>query len=188
MIAWITGPSASCKSTINYKVLEGLGAGYKNKKHSVPFYSFNDIIAIGRYNTPGRQLNGTDGIMVGKDKLKKFIDIEYSNWRHMLMDGVKFVNEEIFDYLIQYDLKIFYINPPMHLILERSKKRNNGWDKKITIRKRQSEKEKYNKLIYNPKYKKYIEIRKYLNMKESSDIAKEILNIFKPTKCGILPL
>ena len=188
MIIWITGPSASGKSTINYKVVEGLGVGYKNKKHSVPFYSFDDIIAIGRYITPGKQLNGTDGIMVGKDKLKNFIDIEYSNWRHMLMDGNKFVNEEIFDYLTQYDLKIFYINPPMHLILERSKKRNNGWDKKITIRKRQSEREKYNKLMHDAKYKKYIEIRENLNMKESDNIAKEILNIFKPTKCGILPI
>ena len=188
MIIWITGPSASGKSTINYKVIEGLGAGYKNKKHFVPFYSFDDIIAIGRYITPGKQLNGTDGIMVGKDKLKNFIDIEYSNWRHMLIDGNKFVNEEIFDYLTQYDLKIFYINPPMHLILERSKKRNNGWDKKITIRKRQSEREKYNKLMHDAKYKKYIEIRENLNMKESDNIAKEILNIFKPTKCGILPI
>ena len=69
----------------------------------------------------------------------------------------------------------------MHLILERSKNRNNGWDKKTTIQKRQSEKEKYIKLIYDAKYKKYIEIRENLNMKESDNIAKEILNILHPT-------
>ena len=188
MIVWITGSSASGKSTINYKVIENLGVGYKNKKHSVPFYSFDDIIAIGRYVAPGRQLNGTDGIMVGKDKLKKFIDIEYSNWRHILMEGVKFVNEEMFNHLTQYDLKIFYMNPPMNLILERSKKRGSGWDKKITLQKRQSEREKYNKLINNLKYKKYIEIRENLNMEESNNISKEILDILNPTRNGMLPI
>ena len=51
MIVWITnGGSASGKSTINYEVVKSLGVGYKNKNHSVPFYSFNDIISIGRYN------------------------------------------------------------------------------------------------------------------------------------------
>ena len=76
----------------------------------------------------------------------------------------------------------------MELILERSQKRGNGWDKKITLQKRQSEKEKYNKLVNNPKYKKNIEIRENLNMEESDNIAKEILDILNPTRRGMLPI
>ena len=92
MIVWITGPSASGKSTINYKVVESLGVGYKNINYSVPFYSFNDIISIGRYNQPGKTLNGMDGVMVGKDTFKNFIDIEYPKWRHILMDGLSLIH------------------------------------------------------------------------------------------------
>ena len=182
MIIWITGPSASGKSTINYKVVEGLGVGYKNKKHSVPFYSFDDIIAIGRYSKPGRTLNGTDGVMVGKNKLKKFIDMEYSNWRHMLMDGSKFVNEEILDHLLNYNTKIFYLNTPMNKIISRSQKRNNGWDKQNTLQKREKEIKKYDTLFHMPKYKKNIEVRQNLNMEDSKQIVNEILKIFSPIK------
>ena len=118
----LLGLGASGKSTINYKVVESLGVGYRNKKHSVDFYSFNDIIAIGRYSKLSETLNGTDGVMVGKDKLKKFIDVEYPNWRHILMDGSKFVNEEVLDHLLKYNVK-FFIDVPMDKIINRSQKK-----------------------------------------------------------------
>ena len=184
MIVWITGPSASGKSTINYKVVESLGVGYRNKKHSVDFYSFNDIIAIGRYSKPGRTLNGTDGVMVSKDKLKKFIDVEYPNWRHILMDGSKFVNEEVLDHLLKYNVKIFYLDVPMDKIINRSQKRNNGWDKQNTLRKRENQIKKYDALYNMPKYKELIEIRENLNMEDSNKIVNEILEIFSPIDKG----
>lgn len=188
MIIWIVGCSASGKSTINYSVVKGLGVGYRNKKHSISFYSFNDIIAVGRYARPGRLLNGTDGIMEGKEKLKKFIRLEYKNWRHILLEGTKFVNEEMFNFVIQYDLKIFYINPPIHIILERSKERNNAWDNNITWKKRLSEKKKYDKIVNNEKYKKYIEVRENLNMEQSKNISNEIIKIMNPKLTGVLPI
>ena len=186
MIIWLIGPSASGKSTINYKVVERLGPGYKNKKHSIPFYSFDDIITIGRYHTSGRELNGTDGVMAGKDKVKKFFDIEYSKWRHMFIDGTKFVTEDMFDHLIKYNFKVFYLSVPTKLILERSQKRNNGWDQKNTDKKRILEQSKYDIILNNPKYKKHIEIRENLNMEDSDNITKEILDILQPTKSGEL--
>jgi cytidylate kinase len=189
MIVWITGPSASGKSTINFKVVEELGVGYKNKKHSVDFYEFNDIIIIGRYSNSGRTLNGTDGVMVGKDKLKKFIDIEYLNWRHILMDGSKFVNEEILDHLLNYNTKIFYLNAPMDKIISRSQERNNGWDKQNTLQKREKEIKKYDTLFNMPKYIKNIEVRQNLNMEDSKKISNEILKLFSPiNKIKGLPL
>ena len=184
MIVWITGPSASGKSTINYEVVKSLGVGYKNKNHSVPFYSFNDIISIGRYNQPGKTLNGMDGVMVGKDTFKNFIDIEYPKWRHILMDGSKFVNEDVLDHLSKYNIKIFYLKTPLDKIINRSEKRDNGWDKQNTLRKRENEIEKYDALYNMPKYKELIEIRENLNMKDSNKIVNEILEIFSPINKG----
>ena len=182
MIIWITGPSASGKSTINYEVVSRLGVGYKNKKDGIPFYSFYDIMVIGRYSGPGKTLNGTDGVMVGKDRLKKFIDTEYNNWRHILMDGTKFVREEILDHLFKYDIKIFYLNSPINEIISRSEKRSTGWDKQNNLQKRNKEIEKYEKLFKMPKYIKNIEVRQNLNMEESQKISNEILELFSPIK------
>lgn len=184
MIVWITGPSASGKSTINYEVVKSLGVGYKNKNHSVPFYSFNDIISIGRYNQPGKTLNGMDGVMVGKDTFKNFIDIEYPKWRHILMDGSKFVNEDVLDHLSKYNIKIFYLKTPLDKIINRSEKRDNGWDKQNTLRKRENEIEKYDALYNMPKYKELIEIRENSNMEDSNKIVNEILEIFSPIDKG----
>ncbi len=184
MIIWITGPSASGKSTINYKIVESLGVGYEknigkyffdNKNHFIPFYYFNDIMVIGRYANPGKTLNGNDGVMVGKDKFKKFIDVEYSNWRHILIDGSKFISEKMLDHLLNYNIKIFYLKTPMDEIISRSQKRNNGWDKQNTLQKRENEIIKYNTLFNMPKYKKNIKVRQNLNMEDSKQIVNEIV-------------
>jgi len=97
-------------------------------------------------------------------------------------------NEEMFNFVIQYDLKIFYINPPTHIILERSKERNNAWDNITTWKKRLSEKKKYDKIVNNEKYKKYIEVRENLNMEQSKNISNEIIKIMNPKLTGGLPI
>ena len=68
MILWITGLSASGKSYITSGISKRLGVGYKNKKYGVNFYSYNDIIILGRY-IDKKILSGTDSVMIGKDKL-----------------------------------------------------------------------------------------------------------------------
>ena len=47
-------------------------------------------------------------------------------------------------------------------------------------------KSKYDIILNNPKYKKHIEIRENLNMEDSDNITKEILDILQPTKSGEL--
>ena len=53
-------------------------------------------------------------------------------------------------------------------------------------KKRILEQSKYDIILNNPKYKKHIEIRENLNMEDSDNITKEILDILQPTKSGEL--
>jgi len=182
MLIWITGISASGKSTMYYKVLSRLGVGYKNINDWIPFYSFNDIATVGRYAHSGKTLNGTDGVMVSKDRFKRFLDTEYQNHRHILIEGDKFVTEGLLDHLLQYDLKIFYLDTPLEKTLARSKNRNNGYDNYITVQFRMNQTIRYEKLYNKTKYEKIIEIRPNLNIKDSSNTAEEIIRILNPNK------
>ena len=51
-----------------------------------------------------------------------------------------------------------------------------------------SEKKKYNKIVNNKKYKKYIEVRENLNMEQSKNISNEIIKIMNPKLTGGLPI
>tara|TARA_B100000287_G_scaffold306970_1_gene290120 strand:- start:450 stop:1028 length:579 start_codon:yes stop_codon:yes gene_type:complete len=180
MILWITGLSASGKSYITSGIVKNLGVGYKNNKHNVPFYSYNDIIVLAR-NINEKVLRGTDGVMVGKNKLKKFIDLEYSKWRHIILDGQKFLNLEILSHLIKYDLKIIYLKVPLHIINLRSKFRKNGWDENRTIKRTDNEIKKYNELLLdNSVYKKYVDIKCNDNIILGEQIITELLNELQP--------
>ena len=181
MIIWITGISASGKSTMYYKVLSRLGVGYKNMNDCIPFYTFNDIITIGRYSQSGKTLNGTDGVMVSKDRFKRFIDTEYQNYRHILIEGNKFTTEEVLDHLLKYDLKVFHLTASLEETLVRSRKRNTGFDNnKITLQFSKNHIKRYERLYNKTKYKKNIEIRPNLNIKDSNNTADEIFRILDP--------
>jgi len=180
MIIWITGVSASGKSTVCYKVLDELGIGYKNINDRIPYHSFGDIITVGRYSQAGKTLNGLDGVMVSKDRLQRFIDKQHKSYRHILIEGNKFLTEEFIDHLLKYELKIFHLNTNLNEVLIRSSKRSNGYDKRITLKERKNQFKKYEELYNKPKYKSYIEVRENLNIKETHKVAKEILELLKP--------
>ena len=72
----------------------------------------------------------------------------------------------------------------MDKIINRSQKRNNGWDKQNNLRKRENQIKKYDALYNMPKYKELIEIRENLNMEDSNKIVNEILEIFSPIDKG----
>ena len=48
--------------------------------------------------------------------------------------------------IYKYDFKVFYLDLPMYKIINRSKNRNQAWDKKRTDRRTQNEINKYEDL------------------------------------------
>ena len=98
------------------------------------------------------------------------------------MNGMKIVNFvwQILGYMKPNRLQIYYLNPPIDIVVPRSNERGNGHDKKMTRKKRLSEIERYDTLMDDPKYKDYIEVRANLNMDASNQISDEIINILEP--------
>tara|TARA_R110000782_G_C14688737_1_gene400901 strand:- start:164 stop:706 length:543 start_codon:yes stop_codon:yes gene_type:complete len=179
MIGWILGPTASGKSTICYKVIKNLGDGYKCRVGKIPCWIYNDIMVLGRYDEAGYVLNGLDGVMVSKEEFVEFIDTQQSKYRHIIFEGYKtaFIKKEILDHLINYDLKIYYLKSPLDITTSRSKHRGNGFDKKLTMKRRLNQYVKLNEIISDPYYKDYIVKKDNLNMEQSNRIVDEIVNL-----------
>ena len=175
MIIWIIGLSTSGKSTVHKKVVEKLPKGQKQKKSSssnnvVSFMVYGDIISMG-----SAPMRGTDGASFNQKDFIEFIDNEYSNWKHILVEGNIFANKNVFNHMTKYDFKVFYLDLPMYEIINRSKNRNQAWDKKRTDRRTQNEINKYEDL--KNEFKSYFRVRQNLSMKNTEFIANEILDI-----------
>jgi hypothetical protein len=189
MILWILGGTASGKSTICYKVIENLGVGYKGKVGNIPYWTFTDILVVGRHIKSGYVLNGLDGVMATQKELMKFIDNQVGKYNHILLEGNKsvFVTKETLDHLMQYDLKLYYLKADLEEMKIRSNIRNNGHDKTMTMPKMFSELTKLNKVIHAPEYKDYLELKENSDMEQSNIIADEIVNVLEPnTKASTL--
>ena len=187
-IIWICGVSASGKSTIVRNIFNDLGEPYLNRCKSKKFnynircYRRGGVLTVGR--KLGHVTSGLDGVMVGIEKFTNFLRGEHNNWKHLLLDGNKFIDRELMhDYLLKerFDYKIYYICPPLKEIIKRSKKRNNGNDKRFLEKEslRQKNIDKYEKIYDNKNYKKNIIKKQNINLHESKKITEEILCTIK---------
>ena len=77
-------------------------------EYNIRCYHTKGILTVGRKF--GLTSSGLDGVTVGLQKFKKFIKKEYPLWRHMILEGNKFItNREMHDFLLEgdYDFKLY---------------------------------------------------------------------------------
>ena len=75
---------------------------------------------------------------------------------------------------------MFYLEVPKEILDKRSKKRDNGYDRKVrTDSLVNKEINAYNKIVTNLDYKEYIEIRKSETKKQCEEIASEIFEMIQ---------
>ena len=188
MIIWLCGISATGKSTILKNIFDNIGTPYlhrcKSQEHeyNIRCYRRGRILTVGR--KIGHVTSGLDGVMVGIEKFNNFLKTEYSNWKHIILDGNKFVDRELMhQYLLdgKFNYKLYYLDSPLELVVKRSEKRNNGNDQRFlrNIELRIKQIEKYEMILSNKNYNKNIIRKTNLNFKESNEIAQEILCTIK---------
>ena len=146
-LIWISGVAAVGKSTVTKLIVSKLkdhfgeiGAegdhGYKsNSGYKIPFQTYGNTMIIGR---DGQVLNGTDSVYLGINKFQKFIEYEYFKWRaiftpNIIIEGNKYISKNtMHDFMIKNNMeyKMYYLTAPIEIVNERSKQRNNGYDRK----------------------------------------------------------
>ena len=188
MIIWLCGISATGKSTILKNVFDNIGTPClhrcKSQEHeyNIRCYRRGRILTVGR--KIGHVTSGLDGVMVGIEKFNNFLKTEYYNWKHIILDGNKFVDRELMhQYLLdgKFNYKLYYLDSPLELVVKRSEKRNNGNDQRFlrNIKLRMKQIEKYEIILSNKNYNKNIIRKTNLNLKESNEITQEILCTIK---------
>ena len=191
MIIWISGVAAVGKSTITHllenKVKDYYGGkdgvsgdlGFKsNKGYKIPFRTYGNTMIIGR---EGQVLNGTDSVYLGTTKIPMLLTTYYYMWKDMflpniIIEGNKFISDgKIHSHMIRKNIeyKMYYLKVPMEILDERSKKRDNGYDRNNRTRSLvEKELKKYDEVI--SKYKSNVEIRSSQTWEDCENIATEI--------------
>ena len=196
-LIWISGVAAVGKSTVTKLIVSKLkdhfgeiGAegdhGYKsNSGYKIPFQTYGNTMIIGR---DGQVLNGTDSVYLGINKFQKFIEYEYFKWRaiftpNIIIEGQKFISKNtMHDFMIKNNMeyKMYYLTAPIEIVNERSKQRNNGYDRNSrTDTIVQNELKQYEKVI--SKYKNNVEVRPSQSWQNCEKIATEIFDTLNLT-------
>jgi len=158
---------------------------YTNKKNfKIPFKTYGKTIVIGRNC---EILNGLDSVFVGQNRFQDFLRDVYKMWDFftptILVEGNKFViGEKIHNFFIEEQMryKMFYLEVPKEILDKRSKKRDNGYDRKVrTDSLVNKEINAYNEIVTNLDYKEYIEVRKSKTKKQCEEIASEIFEMIQ---------
>jgi len=192
MIIWICGVAAVGKSTVTNllesKIKDYYGKmnvkgdlGYKsNKGYKVPFRTYGKVMVIGR---EGQVLNGTDSVYLGTEKFPMVVEYEYFKWSsiftpYIIIEGNKFISKDkMHNFMIKRNIeyKMYYLTVSMDILDERSKNRDNGYDRNIrTTTIVENELEQYKKVI--SKYENNVEIRSSESWQDCENIATEIFN------------
>ena len=191
MIIWISGVAAVGKSTatnlLENKVKDYYGGkdgvsgdlGFKsNKNYKIPFRTYGNTMIIGR---EGQVLNGTDSVYLGTTKIPMLLTTYYYMWKDMflpniIIEGNKFISDgKIHSHMIRENIeyKMYYLKVPIEILDERSKKRDNGYDRNNRTRSLvEKELKKYDEVI--SKYKSNVEIRSSQTWEDCENIATEI--------------
>ncbi len=191
MIIWISGVAAVGKSTVTNllenKVKDYYGGedgvsgdlGFKsNKGYKIPFRTYGNTMIIGR---EGQVLNGTDSVYLGTNKIPMLLTTYYYMWKDMflpniIIEGNKFISDgKIHSHMIRQNIKykMYYLKVPMEILDERSKTRDNGYDRNNRTRSLvEKELKKYDEVI--SKYKNNVEVRSSQTWEDCENIATEI--------------
>ena len=191
MIIWISGVAAVGKSTITnllenkvkdyYGGKDGVSGdlGFKsNKNYKIPFRTYGNTMIIGR---EGQVLNGTDSVYLGTTKIPMLLTTYYYMWKDMflpniIIEGNKFISDgKIHSHMIRENIeyKMYYLKVPIEILDERSKKRDNGYDRNNRTRSLvEKELKKYDEVV--SKYKSNVEVRSSQTWEDCENIATEI--------------
>jgi len=194
MIVWISGLSCSGKSTIVKNIVESQNKNFgdiviKEGTLVEPTKYFNciqfeDFTVIGGRYYSDQTNPGSDRIFAGADRFKDFIIQEYNNHKNFLIEGSRFFRKEVLDWLVsEYELKIFHIETDRSIIEERSKDRNDWWDKQRTDRRTDNELKKFDKILNDNILKQHITVYENNTMEDSKSITKNILKILLDKTC-----
>ena len=194
MIVWISGLSCSGKSTIVKNIVESQNKNFGDiviKEGTLvqptkyfDCIQFEDFTVIGGRYYSDQTNPGSDRIFAGADRFKDFIIQEYNNHKNFLIEGSRFFRKEVLDWLVsEYELKIFHIETDRSIIEERSKDRNDWWDKQRTDRRTDNELKKFDKILNDNILKQHITVYENNTMEDSKSITKNILKILLDKTC-----
>ena len=186
MIVWISGLSCSGKSTIVKNIVRNQD-DKGNLIEPTQYFNciqFEDFTVIGGRYYSDKPNPGSDKIFAGADRFKDFIIQEYNNHKNFLIEGSRFFRKEVLDWLVsEYELKIFHIKTDRSIIEERSKNRNDWWDKQRTDRRTDNELKKFDKILNDNILKQHITVYENNTMEDSKSITKDILKILLDKTC-----
>ena len=121
MIIMIGGIPCSGKSTLMRSIIVELSS--HEDCEPMPLFrcqSHNDILVVGRY-PEGEVFGGTDKLSYGTiPKFRDFIRQEESKWKHILIEGDRFVREKDISWIVDsYDSRIYILKVPLELEKQR---------------------------------------------------------------------
>ena len=128
MIFMIGGIPCSGKSTLMRSIIEELGS--HEDCEPIPLFrcqSHGDILVVGRY-PKGETFGGTDKLSYGAiPKFRDFLVQEEPKWKHILIEGDRFVREKDISWLVDsYDSRIYILKVPLEVEKQRHIERNDG--------------------------------------------------------------